>query len=159
MKRAIEIAATGRIAGENLARLRKARRYSVRELAARLTEAGRRSTGSGISKIERGERRMDVDDLVALAAVLDVSPSALLLPPDDNPSGTVEVTGAGKVPADVAWDWMDGKRPLLVNGEWQASMSDERIEYALHSRPPIRRMQGLSDSSSTAREQPGGWNR
>lgn len=50
----------------------------VRELSARLEDLGRPILPSGITKIEQGTRRVDVDDLMALAQVLDVTPSQLL---------------------------------------------------------------------------------
>lgn len=51
---------------------------SVRELSARLTAQGRPILPSGITKIEQGVRRVDVDDLFALAESLEVVPSQLL---------------------------------------------------------------------------------
>ncbi|MGW3486515.1 helix-turn-helix domain-containing protein [Streptomyces sp. NPDC001054] len=73
-----------RVAAE-VARLRG--RVTVRELSARLEELGRPILPSGISKIEHGLRRVDVDDLVALAMALEVTPNRLLfgrpLLPDD----------------------------------------------------------------------------
>lgn len=79
---------------------------------------------------------MDAGDLMALAVVLNVSPSALLLPLDDSPNSTISITGAGEVPADVAWDWADGKRPLrMPENDTETAM----LEYALFSRPPRRR--------------------
>jgi transcriptional regulator with XRE-family HTH domain len=62
----------------NLVRLRKQRQLTVRALSARLAELGRPLLPSAISKIETGGRRVDVDDLVALAAVLDVPVAQLL---------------------------------------------------------------------------------
>jgi len=93
-------------------------------------------TPSAVAKVERGERRVDAGDLMALAAVLNVSPSALLLPLDDSPTSTLRITGAGEVPADVAWDWVDGKRPLRVAPN---DAETSALEYALFSRPPRRR--------------------
>src|SRR5690606_19823410 len=51
---------------------------SQRALADRLAEHGRPMQVSGVSKIEAGERRVDVDDLVALARALEVTPAHLL---------------------------------------------------------------------------------
>ena len=127
---------TGVAVANNLRRVRGRKRWSTYELSRRLAKAGRPMTPSAIAKVERCERRGDVGDLMALAAVLNVSPSALLLPMDDSPTSTLRLTGAGEVPADVAWDWVDGKRPLrIAEGDAEASM----LEYALVSRPPRRR--------------------
>jgi hypothetical protein len=45
-----------------------------------MAAAGRPILPSGLSKIEQGQRAVDVDDLVALAIALQVNPNALLLP-------------------------------------------------------------------------------
>lgn len=52
------------------------------ELSRKLAEMGREIPPLGLRRIETGERRVDVDDLVALALALDLSPLALLLPTD-----------------------------------------------------------------------------
>ncbi|MFE0578127.1 helix-turn-helix domain-containing protein [Streptomyces sp. NPDC058874] len=51
-----------------------------RQLAARATALGHPMTVTTISRIERRRRRCDVDDLVAIAAALGVSPLVLLQP-------------------------------------------------------------------------------
>jgi transcriptional regulator with XRE-family HTH domain len=43
-----------------------------------MTAAGRKITASGVQRIEAGARRIDVDDLVALARALGVTPADLL---------------------------------------------------------------------------------
>ncbi|SJN37283.1 Phage protein [Microbacterium esteraromaticum] len=53
----------------------------VRTAARLMTEAGRKMSPSGISKIENGDRRVDVDDLTALAYIFRTTPAALLTPP------------------------------------------------------------------------------
>lgn len=70
---------------KEVARLRG--RTTVRELSARLAKLGRPILPSGITKIEQGTRRVDVDDLVALAAVLKVTPTRLLLGPPPSAEG------------------------------------------------------------------------
>jgi transcriptional regulator with XRE-family HTH domain len=134
---ATQVEATGQHVRDNVTRLRKARGLTTYQLAQRLAEIGRPIPQSGISRIESGARRVDVDDLAALAIALGVSPSALLLPLDDDPSHAVEVTGAGSVPADVAWDWADGTRPLLADP--RGLNHTEALEFDLYSRPPRRR--------------------
>lgn len=72
----------------------------MRELSARLTKLGRPILPSGITKIEQGTRRVDADDLVALAVALKVTPTRLLLgpPPTDGPHDPAH---------DEAWEWVD----------------------------------------------------
>ena len=131
-RRANELGQTGRYVARNVARIRSAQGLSTMRLATMLVGAGRTIAPTAITRIESGERRVDVDDLVALAAALNVNPSALLLPPTAD--GEVDVTGAGAVQAEEAWAWMDGERPLL-------DADDENIVlgFQLHARPPGRR--------------------
>jgi hypothetical protein len=49
----------------------------------RLSRAGRALSTLALSAIDTGERTVDVDDLVALATVLDVDVADLLQPPAD----------------------------------------------------------------------------
>ena len=75
-----KVGLVGQHVAENIKALRERRGgMSVRDLSAKLTELGRPILPSGITKIEQGERRVDADDLVALATVLGVPPSRLLL--------------------------------------------------------------------------------
>lgn len=128
--------ATAAIAAKNLRRIRNGRGFSVYGLSDALTELGHRIDPSALAKIERGERQVSIDDLMALAVALDVSPSAILLPLTDDPAFKVEITGVGTVPANEAWDWMDGRRRL---DRPCADPSAAALEYALYSRPSIRR--------------------
>lgn len=67
----------------NVRRLREQRRWSYREVEERLSRAGRAISTLGLSAIDTGERTVDVDDLVALATVFDLSVEELLQPPAD----------------------------------------------------------------------------
>ena len=78
----VPLGPVGRYVIENLTQLREARRLTYRELADRLEELGRPIPTLGLSRIEKGTRRVDADDLVALAIALGVNPAALLLPRD-----------------------------------------------------------------------------
>jgi Helix-turn-helix domain len=66
-----------------LAALREERRVSVRQLSARLEALGHKILPQGITKIEKGKRGVDVDDLVALARALNVYPVDLVVDPAD----------------------------------------------------------------------------
>jgi transcriptional regulator with XRE-family HTH domain len=107
----------GRTAAENTRRLRNGRGLSIYQLSELLSRAGRPIAASQISKIERAERRVDVDDLMALAVALGVSPSALLLPADAQQGDVVEVAAGVKALASEAWDWADGREPLHLPGD------------------------------------------
>ena len=75
----------------NLERLRHARGLSYRKLAAAMNETARPIPAIGFSRIMAAERRVDVDELVALAAVLQVAPDLLLLPPEAAEAAQAEV--------------------------------------------------------------------
>ena len=72
---------------------------------------------NAVSLIETGKRRVDVDELVALAVALDVSPVALLMPTvddgQDSPVAPITLTEElEQVPAHRTWDWLTGEAPL-----------------------------------------------
>lgn len=74
----------GDIVRRNVRRLRTERRLTTERLAELLSEQrGRSIPASGISRLELGQRRVDVDDLSALAAALGVTPVQLLEPPTE----------------------------------------------------------------------------
>ncbi|MFD3955960.1 MULTISPECIES: helix-turn-helix domain-containing protein [Streptomyces] len=85
-RKAIIVGSTGDQVRANLLRLRTVRRLSTVKLSAKLREAGRPIPPSGITRIEKGERRVDVDDLLALAQTLQVPYAQLIEPPPPCPS-------------------------------------------------------------------------
>lgn len=133
---AVQYGPTAAVVAGNVARLRKARGWTIYQLSALLRKAERAITPAAVGKIERQERQVSVDDLAALAVVFGVSPSALLLPLKDGPADTVEVTGAGSVGADVAWSWASSERPLRLPEE---DTRTAMLEYQLYGLPPGRR--------------------
>lgn len=76
--RSLEIGPAGIRAARTIEILRTERGLAQRELAARVTALGRPMTNTMLSRIERAQRRCDIDDLVALAQALRVSPLALV---------------------------------------------------------------------------------
>jgi 8-oxo-dGTP pyrophosphatase MutT (NUDIX family)/transcriptional regulator with XRE-family HTH domain len=106
----------------NLRQLRDDRRLSTAQLAAILQDLGQPIQATGITKTEAGTRRIDIDDLVALAVALDVSPNRLLLPGEGGAThdearswsdGTeVDLTPVVRVPVMDAWAWATGESPL-----------------------------------------------
>src|SRR3954471_1522869 len=65
---------------ENVRRLRKDRGLSLSEVSARMTALGVGLSLNGLSKVELGNRELRLDELIALAAALDVAPVLLLFP-------------------------------------------------------------------------------
>jgi transcriptional regulator with XRE-family HTH domain len=127
----------------NVAVLRRKRGMSLADLSEAMTLKGRPILASGLGKIETGDRRVDVDDLVALALALDVSPVRLLLPADvgdvpepeperehggHNPflhrnlgADDVALTPQMRLPWRAAWEWASGDEPFVGidrHGDW-----------------------------------------
>lgn len=101
---------TGLAVAANVRRHRERQGLSTYELARRLADAGRPMTPAAVGRIERGERRVDVGDLMALAAALDVPPVTLLLPA--RLRGDVEITGVGTVSSQQVLRWSQAREPL-----------------------------------------------
>jgi hypothetical protein len=85
-KRPTEIGPAGERTARAIERVRTARGYAQRQLADRATALGRPMTITTVSRIERRRRRCDVDDLVAIAAALGVSPLALFAETEAEPA-------------------------------------------------------------------------
>lgn len=105
---------TGETVRENIKRFREGRNLGYIKLARMLDEIGRPIPELGLRRIEAGDRRVDVDDLMALAAVLGVSPISLLLPEmpgADRANDTVAAPGED-VAAGRLWMWLKADEPL-----------------------------------------------
>ncbi|MDH2391261.1 hypothetical protein QCN29_21240 [Streptomyces sp. HNM0663] len=138
----IELGPTGRTVAANVKRLRGERGLTLRALAAALKEVGRPLSADALNKIENGApdtepgksgepkpvRRVDVDDLMALAVVLQVPVITLLLPASVR--GFVELTGVGEIRGRIAWRWAQGRVPL----EWpeEADQEERRKLLAMY---------------------------
>jgi transcriptional regulator with XRE-family HTH domain/tetratricopeptide (TPR) repeat protein len=114
---------TGERVAARLKQIRLERGLTLGELAARLKELGRPLLLSALSKIEQCQRRVDVDDLVALARALDVSPMLLLLPADASADTSVKLSKSDTVDAARAWEWMTLHIPV------QSAMQPVRFGY------------------------------
>jgi hypothetical protein len=120
---------TGRRVASNVRVWRRRRGLSTPQLQERLSELGQPILESGISRLESGIRRTDVDDdLVALAVALDVSPNLLLLPetvvPSARLSGVVDVTPGRSARLGDIWAWAE-----------ESLGTDGGAQFVLHSRP------------------------
>ena len=70
VRRAIEVGEHGHRLAEIIKKRRRTLGLSLRDLSQQLDAVGRGIEQSGITRIEQGQRRVDVDDLVALSTVL-----------------------------------------------------------------------------------------
>lgn len=126
-----KVGPTGLRVGRRLNELRRARGSTLGELEARLTELGRPILLSALSKIEKGQRRVDVDDLVALARALDVSPNSLLLPSATAPTAEVELTSSTTVDSATAWQWATrDQRPVRSRRGIFISYTNSNLAWA-----------------------------
>jgi transcriptional regulator with XRE-family HTH domain len=75
---AAEIGPAGQQVAENVKLLRQRRGLSLRQLSELLARHDRPILASGLAKLEAGDRRIDVDDLTVIAAVLGSTPMRLL---------------------------------------------------------------------------------
>lgn len=93
-----------------VARLRQEQRLPYTELAERLASLGRPIPVLGLRRIEKGERRVDLDEVHALARALRVKPLALLFP--IGRGEVVEVLPGLVVDAWRAAKWHTGEAPF-----------------------------------------------
>jgi transcriptional regulator with XRE-family HTH domain len=102
--RTIELGDVGEYVAEAVGMLRRRRGWDQPTLARHVTEAGRAMTASVVGKVEAGTRRVDVDDLVALAVALEVKPERLLLAAGGDPEEPQASTADGPITAAVRDD-------------------------------------------------------
>ena len=105
----------GAAVAANVEAHRAAQNLSYAALSRRLAELGRPIPALGLTRIRDGQRKVDADDLVALALALEVSPATLLLPPapDEDAGGTALVTErGGYYPRRQIWNWLISEAPI-----------------------------------------------
>ncbi|MFH9589169.1 helix-turn-helix domain-containing protein [Streptomyces luteogriseus] len=92
----------------NIKRIREGQRLTFVKLSEELTEIGRPIPILGLRRIERGERRVDAEELLALAYVLGVQPVDLLVPPELEDEASYSIAPTVQVTAGAARDWISG---------------------------------------------------
>lgn len=100
----------GVIFARRLREAREARRWRQQDLADAMSKLGMPIDRTTLAKIEKGQREVRLDELVALAAALDIAPLHLFLPIE----GDEPVRLAPKLTVDQihARQWARGRRPL-----------------------------------------------
>ncbi|MFG2473526.1 helix-turn-helix domain-containing protein [Streptomyces fagopyri] len=151
-RRANELGPTGEQVAVNLQRMRQARGYTMQQLRDEMEKLGRPLPATAVIKTEQGDRRVDVDDLVAFALALNVSPLALLFPPEWS-DRQIHLTPEMAVRARTAWQWGEGRAPandwatgaIYVTPEGDAEEDAEQLffeqreAYSALTHPPERR--------------------
>ncbi|WP_068379465.1 helix-turn-helix domain-containing protein [Rhodococcus sp. EPR-157] len=135
--RRVEIGPTGDTVRENIATVRREQQLTLRELSDRLATNGRPLAHNTLSEIERGARRVDVDDLMAIAVALDVSPMALLMPDVRDEREEVSITGAKPIAAKDVSSFIEGYR----------SLSDGGLDFVIRSQERTGRIGSIRRSS------------
>lgn len=141
MQRIADLGAIGDTIRTRIATLRESQNLSYAALSRLLEEAGRPIGTLALRRIEAGARRVDVDDLVALALVLGATPNSLMMDPklaegptqddllaDDDSDAKYQIELAPGVTASAraVWDWLDGRRPLWDVPNTSASAFEDR---------------------------------
>lgn len=72
MRETMNIGEAGKRIARNVRRLREQRKMTLVELSNRLYVAGQPIPITGLRRLERCERRVDVDEVVAIAGILNV---------------------------------------------------------------------------------------
>jgi transcriptional regulator with XRE-family HTH domain len=121
---AVQRDATAETVSANVKRLRTDQNLGLRGLSTKLGAVGRPLRHTAIDQIEKGERRVDVDDLMALALALDTSPIALLTPPGGS-DVMVSVTGVkGEVSIGAFRQWQRGYHSIKPEQSTMALMGN-----------------------------------
>ncbi|GGT48998.1 hypothetical protein GCM10010256_01490 [Streptomyces coeruleorubidus] len=120
--------------GEQVAiNVKRLRRQTTEELAETVSALGVPMSASTITKIERQKRRVTVDELVALAAALDVSPVTLMLPAADSGQGVRLAPRLLAHAWSLTWMWMHGDTQLVVDGIEESGIG--RFQWVAMNRP------------------------
>lgn len=130
---------TARRVAANIRRIRRGRDLATVKLAERLEAIGHPIADTGITKTEKGDRGVYVDDLVPLALALGVTPNTLLMPEVGflGAADTHLLTPAVSGSAEELWQWAQGERPLtLPIPDLPSPLDPNRaLEFAIRSRP------------------------
>lgn len=121
MERDSGLGPTAERVAANVKKLREDKRWTLRDLAKRLTELGHPIQSAAIRRIEnavepieseknRKPRRVDVDELVALAIALDAVPNRLILAAEADET-LCPLTPSVQVSSKDAWLWASGELP------------------------------------------------
>lgn len=118
----------------NVRQLRKLRGLDLSHVADRMKALGRPAAVGALSKLELGQRRVDVDDLVALAIALDTTPNRLLLT-EQARDGEVGLAPTITWTERAAWQWASGQGIAPLPPWQKAPNFDRSAEWSAESRP------------------------
>jgi transcriptional regulator with XRE-family HTH domain len=104
---------TNEAVAANLRKVRQSTGVDLRELSARIKTTGRVISPSALSKIENGDRRVDVDDLTVFAYALETTPAALLRPASEEAQAPAGVPEGQFTPEEIR-AWIQGTVKLTT---------------------------------------------
>jgi transcriptional regulator with XRE-family HTH domain len=107
------IGPASRVLAANIKRVREGMRLSYAGLSRRLAIIGQPIPELGLRRIEKGERRVDVDDLLALCLVLGISPVDLLVSKDVDADQWYQVAPKATAMARNVSEWVRGEDVLF----------------------------------------------
>ncbi|MFJ4173456.1 hypothetical protein [Microbacterium sp. NPDC089696] len=122
----LHLGPTGHTVAAQIAAIREARQMTFASLSAELDRLGHPIPTLGLRRIESRARRVNVDDLVAIAVALNVSPQTLLMSQNDD--GALPTALPKSFDSSEARAWMRGDLNLTL---------ESRHDYWLERRGEI----------------------
>lgn len=119
----------------SIQRIRESRKVTYAELAERLAEAGRPIPVLGLSRMEKGDRRVDLDDLVAIARALRVPPIWLIFPIGQADEPDVELPPGVQVPKEAALAWFTGDQEAFADYFGHGAFDPDSRLYEWYEKP------------------------
>ncbi|HEU0237843.1 MAG TPA: hypothetical protein VFR11_01000 [Micromonosporaceae bacterium] len=98
----------GELTRQTVRTLRLRRNLQYKQISEALAAVGRPIPTLGLSRLEDGDRRVDVDDLVALSLVFDLPAAGFLLPGSYREGQQIEVAPGHMMRAEDAWRKVGG---------------------------------------------------
>ncbi|MFF4308523.1 helix-turn-helix domain-containing protein [Streptomyces sp. NPDC001507] len=136
----------------NIKRIREGQRLTFVKLSEDLAEIGRPIPILGLRRIERGERRVDAEELLALAYVLGVQPVDLLVAPELDDDAPYSIAPGVRATAGAARDWIGGVGFLPSTDV--ADMA-RALQWMPKSRQPLVAARWLQRTNAALRDEQG----
>lgn len=133
--------------GENIARIRRDRGFTVRQLSERLATFGLKVSPSTVTEIEKATRKVSVDELLIISIALNSSPIQILTP--DEGHAIVVAEGVDPIPGPWLEGWFQGETPWPPDADqdeyFRTSSDTQQAKQRAwrRSRPELLEIAGL----------------